>query len=192
MSSNMQIPHSPRRFACGPSPPMYGASKYPQVATAISHPVAAYAAHPAMAHLHHPSSTVGQPHFPGIMAHLQPLPVGVQPQPSAARTNPPTSQQSPGFAVRHNQVIMLNLPMDTTDDRLKQWLNQAVGLVEECRIKERGEKKRHAFVTFACEAHAKTAVEKLDKFEWCGRELAVRLTKEGVKGPVIINGSMEE
>ncbi|KAL8778957.1 MAG: hypothetical protein Q9194_001707 [Teloschistes cf. exilis] len=187
MSSNTQVPHSPGRFAYGPSSPMYGGSNSPQVLTTVPHPMVAQVAHPVMARLQVPSPVIGQPHHLGSMAHHQPLAVAVEPQPSA-RIGPSTSQQS----VHHKEIIMLNLPMDTTKDRLKQWLTQSVGLVEECRIKERGEKKRHAFVTFAHEAHAKMAVKTLDKSEWCGREIEVRLTKEGVKGPVIINGSMEE
>ncbi|KAL9581903.1 MAG: hypothetical protein Q9212_003616 [Teloschistes hypoglaucus] len=191
MSSNMQVPHSPRTLTCGPSSPMYGGSNYSQGLIAVPHPMAAQVAHPTMTHLQFPRPVIGQPHHLGSTAHLQPRAVAVEPQPSA-RIGPPTSQQSAGFAVHHKEIIMLNLPTDTTDGRLKQWLTQSVGLVDECRINERGEKKRHAFVTFAHEAHAKMAVETLDKSEWCGREITVRLTKEGVKGPVIINGSIEE
>ncbi|KAI4200285.1 MAG: hypothetical protein LQ350_004033 [Teloschistes chrysophthalmus] len=191
MSLNMQVPHSPRRLTCGPSSPMYGGSNYSQVLTAVPHSMAAQVAHPATAHLQIPSPVVGQPHHLGPMTRHQPLAVAIEPQPSA-RISPPTSQQSAGFAVHHKEIIMLNLPTDTTEARLKQWLTRSIGLVDECRVNERGEKKRHAFVTFAHEAHAKMAVETLDKSEWCGREIIVRLTKEGVKGPVIINGSIEE
>ncbi|KAL8692471.1 MAG: hypothetical protein Q9218_002507 [Villophora microphyllina] len=124
------------------------------------------------------------------VAHMQPIPVRIQQQ-SSTKTHRSASQQPAAIPVQHNQVIIQNLPVNATDDKLKQWLNHSVGQVQDCRIKERGDKKRHAFVTFTDEEHAKMAVRNLDKSEWCGREIGVRLTKEGEKGPVIINGSVE-
>lgn len=91
--------------------------------------------------------------------------------------------------IRHREIIIHNLYREITESMLKDYLTVQIGQVQRCIIRRRDDRRSHAFVTFAQPEQAEMAVEKLDGTELSGREITVRLTKEGETGPLIVNGS---
>lgn len=119
---------------------------------------------------------------------------------AAAASRPPYPQNmvvgrsvfEPGparYSVQRREVIIQNLRREVTENMLMQRLSEAVGRVESCRIERREERKCHAFVTFAQAVHAEKAVHDLHRRTLFDREVTVRLTKEGERGPIIADGS---
>lgn len=100
------------------------------------------------------------------------------------------NQQPARVPIRHQTVIIQNLQFEITDSTLEEFLNTSIGRVQHCKIEKIDDKKCHAFVTFAGGEQAEKAVKKLDHCNLFGREVTVRLTKEGQKGPIIADGSM--
>ncbi|KAL8799022.1 MAG: hypothetical protein Q9182_006201 [Xanthomendoza sp. 2 TL-2023] len=90
------------------------------------------------------------------------------------------------------EIIIQNLKVEITQSWLKDFLTGSIGPVQRCEIRERGDKKRHALVSFTYAEHARLAASKLDGQLVEGRQVFVRLTKEEEKGPVIVNGAIEE
>ncbi|KAL9040348.1 MAG: hypothetical protein Q9180_001962 [Flavoplaca navasiana] len=100
-----------------------------------------------------------------------------------------THQILPRAAAQRRQIIVQNLHVDVKEHWLKTFFTKSVGPVQECRIEERGDKKRHALVSFTHAEHAQAAMNQFNEESIAGRKVYVRLTKEIQEGPVIIDGS---
>ena len=98
-------------------------------------------------------------------------------------------QNSPGATVQRRQIIVQNLYVGVREHWLKDLFTKSIGPVQECHIEERGDKKRHALVSFTHAEHAEMAINQFNKKNISGRKVNVRLTKEVQEGPVIIDGS---
>ena len=121
-------------------------------------------------------------------------PAGLAPNPlvyaQASGTGPHAARQhSPRAASQRRQIIVQNLYVGVKERWLKDLFTKSVGPVQECRIEERGDKKRHALVSFTHAEHAQAAVNEFNEKTIEGRKVNVRLTKEVQEGPVIIDGS---
>ncbi|KAL8852211.1 MAG: hypothetical protein Q9221_002921 [Calogaya cf. arnoldii] len=101
----------------------------------------------------------------------------------------PAHGSSPRATTQNREVIVQNLYVGVKEHWLKDFFTKSVGPVQECRIKERGEKKRHALVSFTHAEHAQAAIKRYNEQPIEGRKVSVRLTKEVQEGPVIIDGS---
>ncbi|KAL9637617.1 MAG: hypothetical protein Q9204_001803 [Flavoplaca sp. TL-2023a] len=100
-----------------------------------------------------------------------------------------THQSLPRATAQRRQIIVQNLHVDVKEHWLKIFFAKSVGPVQECRIEERGDKKRHALVSFTHAEHAQAAMNQFNGESIAGRKVYVRLTKEIQEGPVIIDGS---
>ncbi|KAI4264121.1 MAG: hypothetical protein L6R42_000758 [Xanthoria sp. 1 TBL-2021] len=121
-------------------------------------------------------------------------PVGLASNPpvyaQASATGPHVARQdSTRAAIQRRQIIVQNLYVGVKEHWLKDLFTKSVGPVQECRIEERGDKKRHALVSFTHADHAQAAVHQFNEKPIEGRKVNVRLTKEVQEGPVIIDGS---
>ncbi|KAI4275397.1 MAG: hypothetical protein LQ337_003267 [Flavoplaca oasis] len=121
-----------------------------------------------------------------------PVGYGINPSGSSQSSNSgrrSTHQSLPRAAAQRRQIIVQNLHFDVKEQWLKTFFTKSVGPVQECRIEERGDKKRHALVSFAHAEHAQAAMDQFNGESIAGRQVFVRLTKEIQEGPVIIDGS---
>ncbi|KAL8786889.1 MAG: hypothetical protein Q9213_002520 [Squamulea squamosa] len=98
-------------------------------------------------------------------------------------------QNPPRAPSQRRQIIVTNLYVGVNENRLKEFFQDSVGLVQECRVEERGDKKRHALVSFTHAEHAQLAINRFNEKMIFGRKVNVRFTKEDREGPVIIDGS---
>ncbi|KAL8913755.1 MAG: hypothetical protein Q9171_001489 [Xanthocarpia ochracea] len=129
-----------------------------------------------------------------VYGHNLAKPHGFAPNPPAyvqgsAMGHHSAHQNSPGATVQRRQIIVQNLDVGVREHWLKDLFTKSIGPVQECRIEERGDKKRHAFLSFTHTEHAEMAVNLFNKKNISGRKVNVRLIKEVQEGPVIIDGS---
>ncbi|KAL8672353.1 MAG: hypothetical protein Q9168_003173 [Polycauliona sp. 1 TL-2023] len=113
-------------------------------------------------------------------------PMDVQP---SALGHHPARQTLPKPPVQRRQIIVQNLHVGVKEHWLKDLFSRSIGPVQECRIEERGDKKRHALVSFSHAEHAQAAINRYNEKLIAERKVHVRLTKEVQEGPVIIDGS---
>ncbi|KAL8987691.1 MAG: hypothetical protein Q9169_008668, partial [Polycauliona sp. 2 TL-2023] len=132
---------------------------------------------PMPAYGHNIASPVGLTHRP---------PVAVQ---TSAMGHHAVRQNPPKPVVQRWEIIVQNLHHNVTEHWLRSLFSKSVGPVQNCRIEERGDKKRHALVSFTHADHAQAAIAQFDDKAIEGRKVHVRLTKEVQEGPVIIDGS---
>ncbi|KAL8767979.1 MAG: hypothetical protein Q9209_005650 [Squamulea sp. 1 TL-2023] len=100
-------------------------------------------------------------------------------------------QNPPRASSQRRQIIVTNLYVGVKENRLKEFFQDSVGPVQECRIEERGDKKRHALVSFTHAEHAQLAINRFNETMIFGRKINARFTKEVHEGPVIVDGSDE-
>ncbi|KAI4245630.1 MAG: hypothetical protein L6R40_002431 [Gallowayella cf. fulva] len=186
-TSSMQSPPS-STVPYGLSPPSY-LMRYPQVPVATGGFLPASMPPPPDTFNFLPAPAMMQPYGPGF-GH--PVDFGSSPAvySQASLTRP---RQEP----RQHQIIIQNLSVDVKEMWLKDFLATSVGPVQMSIIEERGDKKRHAFVSFTHAEHANLAVIRFDGQLIAGRKVSVRLTKEKEaleiqNGPLVVDGSVEE
>ncbi|KAL8734958.1 MAG: hypothetical protein Q9181_003007 [Wetmoreana brouardii] len=189
-SSNTHIRLSPIATPYGIAAPTFESMNYPQVSMPITTQVPTYtvSSRAANPYVHAPAmwqpsaqNSVSQNQFePRPPGHSQAVAAGPHPHGTGTARVP----------VRHCEIIIHNLGMDVSENMLRDLLARS-GKVLECTIGKRGDKIRYAKARFAQAGQAEMAVKKLDKSRLSGREITVRLTKEGEKeGPIIVDGSV--
>ena len=92
-------------------------------------------------------------------------------------------------AALHPEIVIRNLNFQITENELKDKLTTLVGAVEKYRIQRGSGRKCSGFVTFARAADADLAKQRLHKTIFLGREVSIEFTKEGYRGPIIVDGS---
>ena len=179
--------------AYGVRPPEYGVPIYPQASMAMTSSASAGIASVPFTNVFVPPPAMGPSFRQPLIGNGVPgsgLPVSSQ----AFATRSPESKQAlahaPGIHRQgQRQIIIQNLHCEVTESTLMHSLNKLIGQVQRCQVEKREGKKCHAFVTFVDEEQANRAVKKLDHRKLFDREVTARLTKEGDKGPVIVDGS---
>lgn len=195
-SSSVRFSLSPVAAFYGLRAPTFSPGAYPQAAMPMGNPVATSMAHlmpntslppPAMG-LTYPPNEVGRTVF--------------QPRPSASSQAPAMPLRAIEQPPARNTVLLTNLYSEVKEHQLAQRLGERIGAVPRCRIERRGDRKCHAFVTFANTEQAQRAVRYFNGQTLFDRKITVRLTKEGEgdpeaaprdsreSGPIIADGSV--
>ncbi|KAL8818868.1 MAG: hypothetical protein Q9223_002587 [Gallowayella weberi] len=187
-SSSVQSPTT--AIGYGLSPPGYPV-RYPQAPAASSGFVAVHMASSPKAFTYLPTPATMYSYGPSF---VHPEGFGSNPAvyPQAPPVRPQLEPQQGANSPVQREIIIQNLKLEITQSWLKDFLTKSIGPVQKCEIRERGDKKRHALVSFTHAEHARQAVSKLDGQLVEGRQVFVRLTKEEERGPIIVNGAVEE
>ncbi|KAL8902368.1 MAG: hypothetical protein Q9207_004752 [Kuettlingeria erythrocarpa] len=194
-SSSVRFSLSPVAAYYGLRTPTFSPGAYPQPAMPIGNPVAT-----SMAHL---MPNTGLPPPAKVLTYA-PNEVGrtaLQPRPSASSQAPAMPLRATEQPPARNTVILTNLYSEVKEHQLAQRLGERIGAVPRCRIERRGDRKCHAFATFANTEQAQRAVRYFNGQTLFDRKITVRLTKEGEgdpeaapredreSGPIIADGS---
>ncbi|KAL8704985.1 MAG: hypothetical protein Q9201_001882 [Fulgogasparrea decipioides] len=189
-SSNMQIRLSPIVMPYGIAASAFGSVTPPQVSMPTTTQVPTYTVPSGVGNPYVPALAMGQPYAQNSVSHNQFKPRPAGHSQAVAAGSHPHGKGTARFSVRHCEIIIQNLGMDVSDNMLRDLLAKS-GKVLECTIGKRGDKIRYAKARFAQAGQAEMAVKRLDKSKLSGREITVRLTKEGEKeGPIIVDGSV--
>ncbi len=195
-SSSVRFSLSPVAAYYGLRAPTFSPGAYPQPVMPMGNPVATSMAH-LMPNTNLPPPAMGLTYPPNEAGRSV-----FQPGPSASSQAPTmplgTIEQPPA----RNMVILTNLYSEVKEHQLAQRLGERIGAVPRCRIERRGDRKCHAFATFANTEQAQRAVRYFNGQTLFDRKITVRLTKEGEgdpeaapregrgSGPIIADGSV--